>query len=79
MKKQVEILEAALEKYEYSLYLFKQCQEAEENNDSEMENIYWAATQEASGITRGLLMAYEITTGKKLNEWDIKRELKSIA
>lgn len=75
----VKILEAAQENQEYGMHLFKQCQEAEENHDSEMENIYWAASNKATGVARGLLKAYEIMTSKEVYEWQIKDELKALA
>lgn len=68
----VKILEAAQDAYDHSMRYFHMW---EEETDDEMKNIYWARCQEYDGECAGLKKAYEIMTGKHIQDYEIKKEL----
>ena len=73
------ILEAAQTWYEASMRDFSNMQKAEAEHDEYMSNVYWAICQEYSGKADGLLLAYEIITGRSIYQHQIKDELQQIA
>ena len=74
--KEIRILEAAQMYYEESMFLFKQYQESQ---GTDLEEILWAACEEKSGKADGLLFAYEILTGIKLYQHQIKEHIMQVA
>ncbi len=64
----VKILEAAKEHYDRSNMWFKQYQETDEES-------YWNMCESEEYAARGLLEAYEIMTGKKIQTYEIKKEM----
>ncbi len=78
MTELVKILEVAQEHYQASNANFDMMIKCENENDKEMAQIFWAATEKHTGRCRGLLDAYAILTGTKLYEWDIMNELENL-
>lgn len=75
----VKILEEAQRHYKAEMFNWKEAQKADEENDLEGYNLFWAASQYEGGIVKGLLYAYELATGRHVFEWQIKNELYALA
>ena len=71
----IQLLKEAQKYYKNSMIDFTLYQEAEENNDEKTMHLHWTACEHASGVVKGLLKAYEMTTGRKIYEFEIKEEL----
>lgn len=76
MTNETLILETAYVHYETSGKFFEAYQN---ENDPEFKSTLWALCEEASGKADGLLEAYEILTGKKVYQHQIKETLLTLA